>query len=143
MIALIGLQFEGRLGASFDFDFLVAHFLAIFGMCDPSHTRASARPPKASASASNGGPTIFQRMTQDPFSLLLGLGYGVPLTDFHSASGAVVREPHNSYITVIARTGIVGRGLLGLVMLSLIRRWHQPSSNVPGDWAGAKARTGC
>ena len=70
--------------------------------------------------------SIFERMTQDPFNLLLGLGYGVALTDFYSSGGAVVREPHNSYITVLARTGIVGAVCWVLIMLSLVRRWHRP-----------------
>jgi hypothetical protein len=63
-------------------------------------------------------------MMKDPFSLLLGLGYGVALTDFYGATGAAVREPHNSYITVVARTGIVGGVCWFLIMASLIRRWH-------------------
>ena len=123
MVGLIGLQFEGRLGANYDFDFMIAHFLAIFGICDPSV-------PGVCSAAEGVGQrlewwtSIFDRMRQDPFSLLLGLGYGVVLTDFYGSSGAAVREPHNSYITVIARTGIVGAVCWGLLMISLVRRWH-------------------
>jgi O-antigen ligase len=123
LVSLIGLQFEGRLGASFDVNFLVAHFMAIFGVCDSSL--------EGVCSAAEGvgqrlewWNDIVERMLQDPFSLLLGLGYGVTLTDFYGSSGAAVREPHNSYITVIARTGIVGGVCWLLVMVSLIRRWH-------------------
>ncbi len=112
LISLIGLQFEGRLGASFNAEFLVAHFMAIFGVCDPM-IEACARPPRASASGSSGGPASSTACAKDPFSLLLGLGYGVALTDFYGSSGAAVREPHNSYVTVVARTGIVGGDLLG------------------------------
>ena len=122
-VGLIGLQFQGRLGTSFNYEFLVAHFLAIFGICDPTVPGVCA--------AAEGVPqrlewwsNIFARMMQDPFSLLLGLGYGVALTDFYGASGAAVREPHNSYVTVIARTGIVGAICWVLIMLSLVRRWH-------------------
>ena len=82
-------------------------------------------------------------MFQDPFSLLLGLGYGVALTDFYGASGAAVREPHNSYITVIARTGIVGAVCWVLIMLSLVRRWHATFMMCRAARAGARARTGC
>ena len=124
VVGLVGLQFEGRLGASFNVDFLVAHFLAIFGICDASV-------PGVCSAAEGVGQrlgwwtNIFQRMAQDPFSLLLGLGYGVALTDFYGSSGAVVREPHNSYVTVIARTGIVGAVCWVLIMLSLVWRWHK------------------
>ena len=107
LITLVGLHFQGRLGATFSAEFLVAHFLAIFGICDPSF--------QGVCSAAEGvdqrlqwWTKIYNSMIGDPFSLLLGLGYGLPLTDFHSSTGAQVREPHNSYITVVARTGIIG-----------------------------------
>jgi len=123
LIALLGLQFQGRLGASFDFNFLVHHFLAIFGIGSSEYQGVT--------SAAMGVDQrldwwtgIFARMMADPFHLLLGLGYGVPLTDFHGGSGAIVREPHNSYISVIARTGIIGAVCWVLIVLSLLRRWH-------------------
>jgi O-antigen ligase len=123
LISLIGLQFEGRLGASLSAEFLVAHFMAIFGVCDPMI--------EGVCSAAEGvgqrlewWTSIFDNMRKDPFSLLLGLGYGVALTDFYGATGAAVREPHNSYVTVVARTGIVGGVCWFLIMASLLRRWH-------------------
>jgi hypothetical protein len=124
LIALLGLQFQGRLGASFDFNFLVHHFLAIFGIGSSEYEGVT--------SAAQGVDQrldwwtgIFQRMLADPFHLLLGLGYGVPLTDFHGGSGAIVREPHNSYVSVIARTGIIGAVCWVLIVLGLLRRWHR------------------
>lgn len=123
MITLFGLEFQGRLGAAFSFDFLVQHFLAIFGIGSQEY--------EGVASAAAGvdqrlgwWQKIFEQMLADPFSLLLGLGYGVPLTDFAGSSGAVVREPHNSYVTVFARTGIIGGICWFLIMASLIPRWH-------------------
>lgn len=123
LVGLIGLKVEGRLGANFDANFLFHHFLAIFGICDTS------LPGVCSAAEGVGQRlewwnNIINRMTADPFSMLLGLGYGEPLTDFYGSSGAAVREPHNSYITVFARTGIIGAVCWALVMLSLVRRWH-------------------
>lgn len=123
LIALLGLQFQGRLGASFDFNFLVHHFLAIFGIGSSEYEGVT--------SAAQGvdqrldwWTSIFQRMLADPFHLLLGLGYGVPLTDFHGGSGAIVREPHNSYISVVARTGIIGAVCWVMIIVGLLRRWH-------------------
>jgi O-antigen ligase len=123
LVALVGLHVEGRLGADFGPGFLVAHFLAIFGICDPSYPGV--------CSAAEGvdqrlewWTKIYDSMIKDPFSLLLGLGYGLPLTDFHGASGAEVREPHNSYLSVIARTGIVGVICWTIMMAELLRRWH-------------------
>jgi len=42
----------------------------------------------------------------DVFIFLFGQGFGPVLTDFNS--GNVVREPHNSYLSVFARTGLIG-----------------------------------
>jgi hypothetical protein len=39
---------------------------------------------------------------------LFGLGYGVPLTSFHIANGIVVREVHNTFLSVLLRTGLIG-----------------------------------
>jgi O-antigen ligase len=40
---------------------------------------------------------------------LVGIGFGQSLTNFTTKKGAgLVREPHNSYISVLTRTGIVG-----------------------------------
>jgi O-antigen ligase len=124
LVALVGLQFQGRLGASFSFDFLVHHFLAIFGVSSQEY--------EGVASAAAGidqrlewWQHIYEQMLADPFSLLLGLGYGLPLTDFHGSTGAVVREPHNSYVTILARTGIIGAICWFAIMANLIGRWHQ------------------
>jgi hypothetical protein len=123
LITLVGLHFQGRLGATFSADFLVAHFLAIFGICDPSFPGV--------CSAAEGVDQrlewwthIYDSMIGDPFKLLLGLGYGLPLTEFHGNSGAQVREPHNSYVSVIARIGIIGAVAWGTMMIELLRRWH-------------------
>jgi O-antigen ligase len=124
LVALVGLQLQGRLGATFSFDFLVQHFLAIFGVASQQY--------EGVASAAAGidqrlewWQHIYNQMVADPFSLLLGLGYGLPLTDFHGSTGAVVREPHNSYVTVFARTGIIGGICWFVIMANLIYRWHQ------------------
>jgi hypothetical protein len=124
LISLIGLRFEGRLGANFDFNFLVAHFMAIFGVCDRSLEGVCAAA-EGVGQRLGWWNAIADKMLADPFKLLLGLGYGVLLTDFHGATGAAVREPHNSYITIIARTGVIGGICWFLLMVSLIRRWHK------------------
>ena len=123
LISLFGMQFEGRLGANFDVDFLVAHFMAIFGVCD-SAVEGVCSAAEGVSQRLGWWDKIADRILKDPFNLLLGLGYGVTLTDFHGASGAAVREPHNSYISIIARTGIIGGICWVLLMLSLVRRWH-------------------
>jgi hypothetical protein len=122
-IPLLNLQMTGRLGAEFSFGFMVNHFLAIFGLGSDEY--------QGIAAAAEGvdqrlewWTKIFNQMLADPFKLLLGLGYGIPLTDFAGNTGAIVREPHNSYISVLARTGLVGGTAWAIIMASLVYRWH-------------------
>lgn len=124
VIGLLGLQVEGRLGAAFSFDFLVEHFLAIFGISSGQY--------EGIASAAQGvdqrldwWTNVFERLLANPFHLLLGLGYGLPLTDFFGPGGVPIRELHNSYITVVARTGIIGGVCWILMMVSMVRCWHR------------------
>ena len=122
-VGLTGFQFQGRLGASYNFEFMVAHFLAIFGKCDPAIAGVCAAA-EGVGQRLEWWSSILHRMMEDPFAVMFGLGNGVPLTNFYGHGGAIVREPHNSYISVLARTGIVGAVCWALVMLSLIRRWR-------------------
>jgi hypothetical protein len=49
--------------------------------------------------------TIYNKLILDSHSFLLGLGFGIPLTD--DVVTTVIREPHNSYVSVFARTGLI------------------------------------
>jgi hypothetical protein len=51
---------------------------------------------------------IYDQLTADEVTLITGLGYGIPLTDFSDELGVVTREPHNSVISVAARLGLIG-----------------------------------
>jgi hypothetical protein len=52
------------------------------------------------------------RWTSSPETVVAGIGFGEPLTDFRVAGAdgrpVVVREPHDSYISVLSRTGLMG-----------------------------------
>ena len=54
-------------------------------------------------------------------SLLFGLPYGLPLTDFYNNLGTQTREPHNLYITIFARTGLIGSILFSILHFKILR----------------------
>jgi hypothetical protein len=59
--------------------------------------------------------------SESPSSIVIGAGYGLPLTDFSSAGtetgkGVLVREPHNSYISSLTRGGIIYLALWGMII---------------------------
>jgi hypothetical protein len=127
LLAITDLRIEGRLGASFSPAFLLAHFKAIFGWCDPTNIQFASL---CSAAAGvdqrlDWWINIYEKMIANPFYVLLGLGYGQVLTDFYDPGGNPVREPHNSYISIIARTGVIGAIAWVAMMTVLFRRWHQ------------------
>jgi hypothetical protein len=124
-IVLADIRIDGRLGTSFSPAFLVGQIKAIVGWCDPLNYQLAVL-----CSAASGVDqrldwwfNVAERMWANPFYLLLGLGYGIPLTDFEPG-GVPVRELHNSYITVFARTGLIGGVAWFAMMLVLFHRWH-------------------
>jgi hypothetical protein len=51
---------------------------------------------------------IYNQVMETPKGALLGLGYGKPLMQFIVTGGVVVREPHNTLVSVFGRLGIPG-----------------------------------
>jgi len=50
----------------------------------------------------------WQHWKASPVTWLIGEGFGLPLTDHNLGGGVVVRQPHNTHLTVLARLGAVG-----------------------------------
>ena len=55
--------------------------------------------------------------------LFFGQDYGAPLIYFTATGGIPVREPHNMYITVFARTGLFGLIIFILIHFRLLSIW--------------------
>lgn len=122
-----GIQLQGRLGQAVSVEFLADHLLSVTG-----ESREGTEGSAAGVGLRTGWwLSIYERVTSRPEKLMFGLGYGFPLVDFvalgkdYSAEGQVVREPHNSYISIVARIGIVG--LLSFIWMHfiLIRTWRR------------------
>jgi hypothetical protein len=106
-ISVIGLGLSGRIGGEIGLAFLRDHALAIFGETSGAHAAAAAAAEGVGLRL-HWWLTLYERLTDSVASLLLGLGFGIPLTDKQVMAGVLIREPHNSYISVAARTGLLG-----------------------------------
>ena len=53
--------------------------------------------------------------------LLFGTNYGAPLTNFVNVERIITREPHNIYVSVFARTGIIGSILFFILHYKIFR----------------------
>jgi hypothetical protein len=104
VITAFDLRISGRLTTDISLSFFWDHILSIFGIGEGTFAAAA------------GGvdlrlgwwDRLYDQLTADEVTLITGLGYGIPLTDFSDTLGVVTREPHNSVISVAARLGLIG-----------------------------------
>lgn len=120
LLPILGIELTGRLGAQVSLEFMFNHFMAIFGVAGSEEVAGAA---SGVDQRFEWWIKIWQDLTAGPVSLLTGLGYGVPLTDFGNVSGVIVREPHNSFISVFARGGLLGGVFWVWMHLLLLARW--------------------
>lgn len=118
-VPFFDIEITGRLGQQVSLEFILNHILAIGGIENEGVMGAA------------GGVhqrlgwwmKLFYEWTDSATNFLFGLGYGFPLIDF--SIGVPVREPHNSYISIIARLGLVGISLFVWMHILLLRVWRR------------------
>jgi hypothetical protein len=117
-VSISGISLKGREGQKVSLDFIEQHLQSITGTG-----------PEDVKSASEGVPLrigwwrhIFTQLESSPSKMLFGLGYGMPLTSFEGRT-AITREPHNSYMSVIGRLGVMGLAMWALMQLSFYVSW--------------------
>lgn len=121
IISVTGIEIKGRLGETVSLDFLISHLKAIVGAGSDSAGVAAAS--SGVGLRTGWWITIYHNMTSSLSSLLFGLGFGIPLTDFHDTFNSVVREPHNSFISVTARMGLIGISIFAWMHVALLKTW--------------------
>lgn len=120
LLPLSGIQIEGRLGQVASLDFIWRHFAAIWGVASHGLEGSAA----GVSQRLDWWLLIYHRLMSGPFSFLFGLGFGMPLVDFHVLGGIAVREPHNSVISVFARLGLLGGVCFLWIHLQMIQVWR-------------------
>jgi O-antigen ligase len=119
-VSVSGIEIKGRLGKKISLDFIVSHFEAISGKASSEETQGAA---EGVPQRIGWWRTIYKKMIVSPRRVIFGLGYGIPLTNFRTGGGILVREPHNSYISVIARLGVSGMLVWLLMQATLYLSW--------------------
>lgn len=121
IIPFTGLELSGRLGQAVSIEFFVNHFMAIGGIESDGLEGA----------AGGVGQRIewwlglYEQWISSIKKFLFGLGYGFPLIDFGIADGVMVREPHNSYISILARGGLFAAVMWLWMHLILLKIWRK------------------
>ncbi len=121
LLPSLGMTITGRIGHEVSIDFFYKHFMAIFGIANEGVEQAA----QGVFQRTGWWGSIFSRLISNWSNLLTGLGYGFPLIDFHITGGVPVREPHNSYISFVARSGLVGLSFFILIHFKLFRIWQE------------------
>jgi O-antigen ligase len=72
---------------------------------------------------------VWQRVTASRLSLMWGQGFGEPLIEFPSYrgrdSGVVVRQPHNSSLSVLGRLGLTGLAIWLSLHFFILRTFYK------------------
>lgn len=121
ILAESGVEIKGRIQGTVSLDFISRHFVAIAGgETEDIETAGAARGVPQRIEWWQG---IFNRLLKSKQDLIFGLGYGLPLIDFQGRNKEVVREPHNSYISILGRIGLLGLLLFISAHILLVRSW--------------------
>ncbi len=64
---------------------------------------------------------LIARWLEHPVAVLVGMGFGMPLTGWRLAGGVITRQPHNTHLSVLARLGIVGFAFWALLHWHIVR----------------------
>jgi hypothetical protein len=104
LVSVLGISVNSRIGT----DFQPQDYLILFSEIFKSS-------PDSTHSISSGNEIrflwwwqIIDNWRQSVVSILFGMGYGMPLTDFVNTLRTEVREPHNELIGILGRGGLIG-----------------------------------
>lgn len=120
-VSVTGLNLRGR-EEKVSLTFLVQHLESTTGESEGGKTRGAAA---GVGQRERWWNHIYTKMHETRTKMVLGLGFGMPLTDFGAGSATPVREPHDSYMSVFARLGILGILLWVMMQAALYRAWWQ------------------
>ena len=121
LLPTLSMTITGRIGQKVSLDFFYKHFMATFGITSKGVEQAA----HGVYQRTGWWDSIYYRLISNWSNLLTGLGYGFPLIGFHITGGVPVREPHNSYISFVARSGLIGLGFFLWVHVKLLHIWQE------------------
>jgi hypothetical protein len=110
IIVTLGIPIPGRLSGEVSLSFYFEHFLAILGDKAASDSEAIQGAAGGVGQRFVWWQAIWDHVTSSFSTALFGLGYGISLVglakDYYI--DPIVREPHNSLVSALGRTGFVG-----------------------------------
>jgi hypothetical protein len=120
----IGISLEGKLGKISNMFFFIDHLASSF----PGYTGNDNEFIVSSGTAEKRlefFSYVLLKQLSNLYLFFFGSGFGKPLVDFVATGGITVREPHNMYLTIFARSGFIGFLLFLIINLRLIKIWFE------------------
>jgi hypothetical protein len=114
-LALSGITLSGRLGAV-DLDF--------FGVYLRSFTEDDVPGASTRDWRLAQWMNVVQTTAEQPTTLMMGQGFGVPLTDLINTRGIIVRQPHSIHVSIFGRLGLFGVIAWLLLLMSFFGRGY-------------------
>ncbi len=124
IINYIGLSFEGKLGQVSNMFFFIDHLASAI----PGYQGTDGKFEITSNTAEQRlefWTYVLKNQLSNYYTLIFGNGYGSPIVSFTAIGNITVREPHNMYLTIFSRSGLVGFYLFILLNIKLINIWFQ------------------
>jgi len=121
LVSGLDIKITGRLQQAISIEFLLKHLISTFGIA----TSGLEGPAHGIEQRLGWWLAIIDEWLASVWNFLFGVGYGFPLTEFRIRYQVPVREPHNSYISIIGRLGAVGLLAFSWMHFLLIRIWRR------------------
>ena len=123
LLPLLGLEMKGRVGYV-SVNFFMDHLMS--AVPNIALTNPELTGPAGSAQLRISWWTqIVEESLTSVKIFLFGKGFGMPLTQFSAASDIIAREPHNMYISIFARLGIVGLLIWIWMHITFFKAWRK------------------
>ena len=120
LISLFDLQIKGRM-SEVSLEFFTEHFMSLFGY-------------SSERTLSSTGTVelrilwieeLYEKSLSSVSRFFFGAGYGNPLVNFGLKYGASVREPHNSYLSLYGKMGVIGVLVWSYMHLQFFKTWNK------------------
>jgi hypothetical protein len=76
---------------------------------------------------------LIRNLTSTPYNLFFGKSFGLPLVNFIGQGGIVIREPHNMYLSIFGRGGLIGLFIYIILNIKLINIFFKSYTQSKSD----------
>ncbi len=115
-MSMLGLEVEGRIGKKISLESIIEQTMTLSGEAERGSDMEGAA--AGIQQRRHWREMSLHMWARNGTTMAVGVGYGPALTDFQVAgtggAAVVVREPHNSYVSALARSGFIGFTILML-----------------------------